>query len=121
MVVPTPGRREESARAGGGAARRRGPRVHDRRRAGCGRARVRHRNACRPSTRSCGPGNAYVASAKRRVFGTVGIDMIAGPSEILVMCDGTTDPRWVAMDLFSQAEHDELAQSILLCPDDAFI
>ena len=69
----------------------------------------------------CGPGNAYVASAKRRVFGTVGIDMIAGPSEILVLCDGTTDPRWVAMDLFSQAEHDELAQSILLCPDEAFI
>ncbi|CAB3790426.1 Histidinol dehydrogenase [Paraburkholderia caffeinitolerans] len=69
----------------------------------------------------CGPGNAYVASAKRRVFGTVGIDMIAGPSEILVLCDGTTDPRWVAMDLFSQAEHDELAQSILLCPDQAFI
>ena len=69
----------------------------------------------------CGPGNAYVASAKRRVFGTVGIDMIAGPSEILVLCDGSTDPRWVAMDLFSQAEHDELAQSILLCPDEAFI
>jgi histidinol dehydrogenase len=69
----------------------------------------------------CGPGNAYVASAKRRVFGTVGIDMIAGPSEILVLCDGTTDPRWVAMDLFSQAEHDELAQSILLCPDEKFI
>jgi histidinol dehydrogenase len=68
-----------------------------------------------------GPGNAYVAAAKRRVFGTVGIDMIAGPSEILVLCDGTTDPRWVAMDLFSQAEHDELAQSILLCPDEAFI
>ncbi|MCH5904190.1 histidinol dehydrogenase, partial [Salmonella enterica] len=61
-----------------------------------------------------GPGNAYVAAAKRRVFGTVGIDMIAGPSEILVICDGTTDPDWVAMDLFSQAEHDELAQSILL-------
>lgn len=69
----------------------------------------------------CGPGNAYVASAKRRVFGTVGIDMIAGPSEILVLCDGTTDPHWVAMDLFSQAEHDELAQSILLCPDAGFI
>jgi histidinol dehydrogenase len=63
-----------------------------------------------------GPGNAYVAAAKRRVFGTVGIDMIAGPSEILVLCDGTTDPDWVAMDLFSQAEHDELAQAILLCP-----
>ena len=68
-----------------------------------------------------GPGNAYVACAKRRVFGTVGIDMIAGPSEILVICDGTTDPHWVAMDLFSQAEHDEMAQSILLCPDAAYI
>jgi histidinol dehydrogenase len=68
-----------------------------------------------------GPGNAYVASAKRRVFGTVGIDMIAGPSEILVLCDGTTDPDWVAMDLFSQAEHDELAQAILLCPDADYI
>ena len=64
-----------------------------------------------------GPGNAYVASAKRRVFGKVGIDMIAGPSEILVIADGSTPPDWVAMDLFSQAEHDELAQSILLCPD----
>jgi histidinol dehydrogenase len=68
-----------------------------------------------------GPGNAYVASAKRRVFGTVGIDMIAGPSEILVLADGTTPPDWVAMDLFSQAEHDELAQSILLCPDAAYL
>ncbi|HEY8048749.1 MAG TPA: histidinol dehydrogenase [Ramlibacter sp.] len=68
-----------------------------------------------------GPGNAYVASAKRRVFGQVGIDMIAGPSEILVLADGTTPPDWVAMDLFSQAEHDELAQSILLCPDAAYI
>lgn len=68
-----------------------------------------------------GPGNAYVAAAKRRVFGTVGIDMIAGPSEILVLCDGSTDPDWIAMDLFSQAEHDELAQSILLCPDADYI
>ena len=68
-----------------------------------------------------GPGNAYVASAKRRVFGTVGIDMIAGPSEILVLADGTAPPDWVAMDLFSQAEHDELAQSILLCPDADYI
>ena len=68
-----------------------------------------------------GPGNAYVAAAKRRVFGTVGIDMIAGPSEILVLADGTTPADWVAMDLFSQAEHDELAQSILLCPDAAYI
>ena len=68
-----------------------------------------------------GPGNAYVAAAKRRVFGTVGIDMIAGPSEILVLCDGASNPDWIAMDLFSQAEHDEQAQSILLCPDAAFI
>ncbi|MDE2600163.1 MAG: histidinol dehydrogenase [Rhodocyclaceae bacterium] len=68
-----------------------------------------------------GPGNAYVASAKRRVFGTVGIDMVAGPSEVLVIADGSANPDWVAMDLFAQAEHDELAQSILLCPDAAFI
>lgn len=68
-----------------------------------------------------GPGNAYVAAAKRRVFGVVGIDMVAGPSEILVICDGTTDPDWIAMDLFSQAEHDEIAQAILLCPDAAYI
>ncbi len=68
-----------------------------------------------------GPGNAYVASAKRRVFGVCGIDMVAGPSEILVICDGKTDPDWIAMDLFSQAEHDELAQSILVSPDAAFI
>jgi histidinol dehydrogenase len=63
-----------------------------------------------------GPGNIFVATAKRYVYGTVGIDMIAGPSEILVVCDGETDPDWIAMDLFSQAEHDEDAQSILLCP-----
>jgi histidinol dehydrogenase len=68
-----------------------------------------------------GPGNAYVAAAKRRVFGIVGIDMVAGPSEILVICDGQTNPDWVAMDLFSQAEHDELAQSVLICPDAAYI
>ena len=68
-----------------------------------------------------GPGNAFVACAKRRVFGTVGIDMIAGPSEILVLCDGKTPPDWVAMDLFSQAEHDELAQSILLCPNAEYL
>ena len=68
-----------------------------------------------------GPGNAYVASAKKRVFGSVGIDMIAGPSEILVLADGSTPADWVAMDLFSQAEHDELAQSILLCPDADYI
>ena len=68
-----------------------------------------------------GPGNAYVASAKRRVFGTVGIDMVAGPSEVLVIADASANPDWVAMDLFAQAEHDELAQSILLCPDADFI
>jgi len=68
-----------------------------------------------------GPGNIYVAKAKRAVFGQVGIDMIAGPSEILIICDGNTDPDWIAMDLFSQAEHDEEAQSILLCPDKTFI
>ena len=68
-----------------------------------------------------GPGNIYVATAKRHVFGQVGIDMIAGPSEILIICDGTTNPDWIAMDLFSQAEHDEDAQAILLCPDKAFI
>jgi histidinol dehydrogenase len=68
-----------------------------------------------------GPGNAYVAAAKRRVFGTVGIDMIAGPSEILIICDGKTPADWIAMDLFSQAEHDELAQAILLCPDAQFL
>ncbi len=68
-----------------------------------------------------GPGNAYVASAKRHVFGVVGIDMVAGPSEILIICDGKTDPDWIAMDLFSQAEHDEMAQAILLSPDAAFL
>jgi histidinol dehydrogenase len=68
-----------------------------------------------------GPGNAYVAAAKRRVFGVVGIDMVAGPSEVVVVCDGGTDPDWVAMDLFAQAEHDELAQAILISPDAAYI
>ena len=74
-----------------------------------------------PVDKIVGPGNAYVAAAKRRVFGTVGIDMIAGPSEILIICDGSTPADWIAMDLFSQAEHDELAQSILLCPDAAYL
>jgi len=68
-----------------------------------------------------GPGNAYVAAAKRRVFGTVGIDMIAGPSEVVVVCDGGTDPDWVAMDLFAQAEHDEMAQAILITPDAKYL
>ena len=75
----------------------------------------------RPVDKITGPGNAYVAAAKRRVFGVVGIDMVAGPSEILVICDALTNPDWIAMDLFSQAEHDEIAQSILLCPDDDYI
>jgi histidinol dehydrogenase len=68
-----------------------------------------------------GPGNAYVAEAKRQVFGQVGIDMLAGPSEILVICDGSTPADWVAMDLFSQAEHDETAQALLLCPRESFL
>ncbi|MGB3291190.1 MAG: histidinol dehydrogenase [Burkholderiaceae bacterium] len=74
-----------------------------------------------PVDKIVGPGNAYVAAAKRRVFGTVGIDMIAGPSEILIIGDGSTPADWIAMDLFSQAEHDELAQAILLCPDAAYL
>ncbi len=74
-----------------------------------------------PVDKIVGPGNAYVAAAKRRVYGTVGIDMIAGPSEILIIADGTTPADWIAMDLFSQAEHDELAQAILLCPDAAYL
>jgi histidinol dehydrogenase len=68
-----------------------------------------------------GPGNIYVATAKRQVFGRVGIDMLAGPSEILIICDGGTDPDWVAMDMFSQAEHDQDAQSLLLCPDSRYL
>ncbi len=74
-----------------------------------------------PVDKVVGPGNIYVATAKRAVFGQVGIDMVAGPSEILVICDGDTDPDWVAMDLFSQAEHDEDAQSILVSPDAGFL
>ena len=74
-----------------------------------------------PVDKIVGPGNIYVATAKRHVFGKVGIDMIAGPSEILVICDGQTDPDWIAMDLFSQAEHDQDAQSILLSPDGDFL
>ncbi len=74
-----------------------------------------------PVDKVVGPGNIYVATAKRAVFGQVGIDMVAGPSEILVVCDGKTDPDWVAMDLFSQAEHDEDAQSILISPDADFV
>lgn len=74
-----------------------------------------------PVDKIVGPGNIYVAAAKRQVYGAVGIDMIAGPSEILIVCDGLTDPYWIAVDLFSQAEHDEDAQAILLCPEQSYI
>ena len=120
MVTPTPDGAQPH-RAGGGRHQRCGPRVRHRRRAGRGRA-LAYGTATVPAVdKIVGPGNAYVAAAKRRVFGVVGIDMIAGPSEILVICDGKTPADWIAMDLFSQAEHDELAQSILLCPDAAFL
>ena len=99
---------------------RRRSRVHHWRRAGDGALAYGTRTIPQVD-KIVGPGNAYVAAAKRRVFGVVGIDMVAGPSEILVICDGGTDPDWVAMDLFSQAEHDEMAQAILLCPERAFI
>ncbi len=74
-----------------------------------------------PVDKIVGPGNAYVAAAKRRVFGVVGIDMVAGPSEVVVVCDGGTEPDWIAMDLFAQAEHDEMAQAILIAPDAKFL
>jgi len=130
MVVPTPARRDGVAMSSQGV---RNPLVLA---AACvagvsraftiGGAQAVAALACGTATipkvdKITGPGNAYVASAKKRVFGTVGIDMIAGPSEILVLADGTTPAEWVAMDLFSQAEHDELAQSILLCPDADYI
>ena len=121
MVVPTP-RGEKNAlvlAAAHVAGVSRG--LHHRRRAGRSPRWPTAPRPCRAVDKITGPGNAYVASAKRRVFGKVGIDMIAGPSEILVLADGSTPPDWVAMDLFSQAEHDELAQSILLCPDAAYI
>jgi histidinol dehydrogenase len=136
MVVPTPVRGSVATGGSGGASAKRGERnelvlaaAHV---AGVTRAftlggaqavaALAYGTATVPRVdKITGPGNAYVAAAKRRVFGTVGIDMIAGPSEILVLADGTTPADWVAMDLFSQAEHDELAQSILLCPDAQYI
>ena len=136
MVVPTPAKGSVATGGAGGAASAQGERnelvlaaAHV---AGVTRAftiggaqavaALAYGTATIPAVdKITGPGNAYVAAAKRRVFGTVGIDMIAGPSEILVLADGSTPPDWVAMDLFSQAEHDELAQSILLCPDAAYI
>ncbi|MCC7456212.1 MAG: histidinol dehydrogenase [Nitrospira sp.] len=144
MVVPTPVRREGAPAQGERNARAHGQRnalVHGQRNAlvlaaahlagvhrvfGIGGAQAVAALAWGTATiprvdKITGPGNAYVAAAKRRVFGQVGIDMIAGPSEILVLADGSTDPEWVAMDLFSQAEHDELAQSILLSPDAVYL
>jgi len=109
MVVPTPDGVGRGGRCRPGIRHRRRP-------GGCG-AGLRHRRV----DKIVGPGNIYVATAKGMVFGDVGIDMIAGPSEILVVCDGRTDPDWIAMDLFSQAEHDEDAQAILVCPDAAFL
>ena len=120
MVAPMPGGDRNALGAGRGRDRRRRPRVHDRRRAGRRRARVRHADDSR-GPQDHGTRQRLRREAKRRVFGTVGIDMIAGPSEILVLADGTTPPDWVAMDLFSQAEHDPLAQSILLTPDAAYL
>ena len=129
MVVPTPGRSDGGQAAGGqrnplvlaAAALSGVHRVFTIGGAQAVAALAYGTASVRRVDKVTGPGNAYVASAKRRVFGAVGIDMIAGPSEILVLADGSTPPDWVAMDLFSQAEHDELAQSILLCPDAGYI
>ena len=120
MVVPDARRRAQPAGAGRRASRRR-DRVFT-----IGGAQaiaaLAYGTATVPAVdKICGPGNAYVAAAKRRVFGTVGIDMVAGASEILVIADGTANPDWVAMDLFAQAEHDEMAQAILLTPDAALL
>ena len=109
-----------AAGAGGRAHRRRRRGLPDRRCPGDRRAGLRHPDDRRRSTRSSGPGNAYVAAAKRRVFGQVGIDMIAGPSEVLVVADGGNDPAWIAADLLAQAEHDAAAQSILITDDADF-
>ena len=121
MVVPTPGGERNELVLAAAAICRGGPGVH----ASAARRpwrRLAYGTQTVPQVdKIVGPGNAYVAAAKRRVFGAVGIDMIAGPSEILVICDGRTNPDWIAMDLFSQAEHDELAQAILLCPDAQFV
>ncbi len=113
MVVPTPDGQDQSAGAGRGADRRRRRNLPRRRRAGDRRARLWHGRRIAPVAKIVGPGNAYVAAAKRRVFGVVGIDMIAGPSEVVVLADSSADPRYVAADLLAQAEHDEAAQSIL--------
>ncbi len=117
MVVPSP-RGAQSSRAGRSQARRRGRDLSGGRRAEHRRARLRH-STIRPVVKIVGPGNAYVAAAKRQVFGTVGIDSIAGPSEVLVIADRFNDPEWIAADLLAQAEHDTAAQSILLTDDAA--
>ena len=113
------GRQAQPAGAGRGPHRRGGRDLPDRRRPG-GRCAGYGTETIRPVDKIVGPGNAYVAAAKRHVFGTVGIDMIAGPSEILVVADGANDPAWIAADLLSQAEHDTSAQSILITDDAAF-
>ncbi len=109
MVVPTPRGEQNPLVLAAACVAGVDPRVHHRRRPGRGRAGLRHRRPAPQVDKIVGPGNAYVAAAKRRVFGIVGIDMVAGPSEILVVSDGSGNPDWVAMDLFAQAEHDELA------------
>ena len=113
------GRRAQPAGHAGGRDRRRRRDLAHRRRAGGGGAGLRHATIA-PVDKIVGPGNAYVAAAKRRVFGQVGIDLIAGPSEILVVADAQNDPAWIAADLLSQAEHDAAAQSILITDDAAF-
>ncbi len=121
MVVPTPGG-EVNELVLAAAAIAGVDRVFTHRRcAGGGGPGLRYRDASRRSTRSSAPAISMWPPPKRMVFGTVGIDMIAGPSEILVICDGLTDPDWIAMDLFSQAEHDEDAQPILVCPDGMYL
>ena len=116
VLVTPPGRdgRGDRGRAGRGADRRRHRGLADRRRAGGRRARLRHRRPSAASTRSSGPGNIYVALAKARVFGEVGIDMVAGPSEVVVIADAPPIPRWIAADLLAQAEHDPMARALLI-------
>ncbi len=117
MVVPAPDGKINPLVLAAAQARRRRRNLSRRRRAGGGGAGLRHRRPSSRCRRSSGPGNAYVAAAKRLVFGKVGIDMIAGPSEVLVLADGSANAEWIAADLLAQAEHDEAAQSILITND----
>ncbi len=121
VTVPTPDGVRDPARIGGDAHRRSQSGVLRRRRASDRRTCVRHRQTIPRVDKIVGPGGAYVAAAKRIVFGPVGIDVIAGPSEILVISDGSAPADWIALDLFSQAEHDAAAQAILLSPDAAHL